>query len=804
MERKLFSRFAIAGVLALAMGLGGCSGSDGAPGAPGQDVDPAVVEGLQQQIEEAKAEAEAAKAEAEAAKAAAEAEQESSLSVAVAHKLKVPEFVAATIDDVSVVNGEIEFTFSVPGYQQSTIDVELSIAKWVPADNSWMSLIPRDRTQSGGIKVIRGGNVRLAGANAVSGGVAGTFTTKFSSPDADFGGPGPIDFSNGVVWRRAGNELAGNYAPEAGEYRDYVQGILDRINAHNSWDPNAIYRVAVTSRDNEAARFTAVVDFDGTGAIQAELTNTESSALSLNSCNSCHSDRVIFPRNEVHGHQRQDPNVCANCHNSYTFDSRGSVAEAGGWANISMTAMIHGIHSGTPDEYTVDGYEYKKVRFPDWTFGRGKSNKTNAAGLNRGTANCTACHKGDVDVPTLNTGWNKVVLNACTSCHTERAAGTGAFHLAEYDCSSCHTGATGPTAEQFHGVSPALATIEKRQGYQIKIIGVKNAVAGANALVSWQIVDDAGNPRPNIEVGDLANIRVGIGWGWGDDWTNDGGPSHNGTAGHPFNVTASSINTKVADGTFVTTVNSLPTEAAAGRNGYAAIYGWEFPAEDGVRPPHGFNLGSGEFVRPNTAVATITLDEDAVDSAGLTNERRVIADGVSCNSCHGTTGRHGTQASSDIASCVVCHNAGSLSRDGSIVQGTVDLMFMVHAIHGLADGKRDEFERRYAFDGGYDYVTYPSTVLDCNACHVNDSQNLPVDSAKRIGVIADGKKAAYLAGTGVNAPMSSVCFSCHEPTDNALKNDLKGHMTGMGGGMYGEQDHEFWLNRGEGCMACHK
>ena len=273
----------------------------------------------------------------------------------------------------------------------------------------------------------------------------------------------------------------------------------------------------------------------------------------------------------------------------------------------------------------------------------------------------------------------------------------------------------------------------------------------------------------------------------------------NGAAGDPHAVVADDSNTSL-DGTttFVTTDSMLPGEAIAGRNGYVAIYARELDDGD-----HGLKIGA-KVVALNTNVATITLGQDIANVDGLPNQRRQIVSAENCNACHNTTFRHGTVANDDIASCVVCHNAGSMSRDASKVQGSVDLMFMVHAIHGLADGKRNKFERRYVNDR-YDYVTYPSTVLDCTACHVNDSHDLTkLDPAKRIGVIADGKKNEYLAGTGVNSPLSSICFSCHESSDSAANANIKGHMTGMGGGVYGENSHAFWEDRGEGCMTCHK
>ena len=143
------------------------------------------------------------------------------------------------------------------------------------------------------------------------------------------------------------------------------------------------------------------------------------------------------------------------------------------------------------------------------------------------------------------------------------------------------------------------------------------------------------------------------------------------------------------------------------------------------------------------------------------NERREIVTAAKCNSCHTTTARHGTVADDDMMGCVACHNAGSLSRDDSEVQGSVDFMFMVHAIHTIGDGKRVRFDRRR--DHGYTDRSQVNTSLACTSCHEGQSYfSSNLDSNKRIGVIADGEKAAFLDGTGVNSPEGSVCLSCHE------------------------------------------
>jgi OmcA/MtrC family decaheme c-type cytochrome len=239
-----------------------------------------------------------------------------------------------------------------------------------------------------------------------------------------------------------------------------------------------------------------------------------------------------------------------------------------------------------------------------------------------------------------------------------------------------------------------------------------------------------------------------------------------------------------------------PTPPVAGRNGYAAIFMIE--ADDA-----GLNVG-GNVVKPNTAVATLTLGTNVAAEGGLPNNRRKIVSVESCNSCHTTTFRHGTFANADITGCVTCHNAGSLSRDASEIQGTVDLMFMVHAIHGLGDGKREAFERRRAMDaGGYSYVTNPNTVLDCKSCHLPGTYAFPIDGSKRLGVIADGQKDSYLTGTGVNSAEASVCFSCHESGVDLDADPVKAHMVTFGATMDGTGSHASLRGEISACTACH-
>lgn len=665
-----------------------------------------------------------------------------------------PQIVGSQITAVTVnPDGTITVDFTVSGIT-STVAAEFTIAKWLPADNSWIGMLQRSVTNAevpGSIPVVRGGNLRPAALTAAG----GVFSYTFSSG-------GNIDFRNGAFWTHA-------KPTGTGDYGTYVDAIVADIDAKGVWDSNAIYRVGVTSRQTE--RFTAIAYVRGDGTPVAAV-DAPKQGITAASCVTCHGGNDGQLSIPAHSNRRNDPQLCTSCHNNFTYDSASSVAVVGGWAPIDLMTMIHKIHSGI-DGYTVAGYDFSDVSFPDWTFGRGT-----------GPKNCAACHQGDV--PAVNTSWNTVSLKACATCHVDRAAGgTNPFHQVASDCTGCHIGNGLRSAEQFHGISTALADLATARDYVMEVVSVENAVAGQQAKVTWRVAK--GGVYQDLFTGTdtYANgVRVSLGWGHGDDFTNDGsGNSSNGDAGRPvqvvMNPNVDTTNTVAGtDNTYaVTTFGALPAAATDGRFGFVAL----------ERGPVGINVSS--------TVKTFALGADAVSTFG---ERRQIVSAENCNACHTTVSRHGAFADVDVATCVTCHNAGSLSRDASVVQGTVDLMYIVHALHSVGGEIREKFDRRY--DHEYGYVTYPRTILDCNACHVNGSENA-VDTGKRLGVIANGGKALYEAGTGVNSPFASVCYSCHQDNDETAR----AHFVSQGANMLGNATHAEYVagQRAESCKVCH-
>ncbi|WP_027389040.1 OmcA/MtrC family decaheme c-type cytochrome [Chrysiogenes arsenatis] len=710
------------------------------------------------------------------------------------------------IDTINVITDgtkkHVELTLSIDDYPRDSVRAEFTMAMWDNDKKTWVSMLQQSvGTPPAQTRVIRGGNLRLEGATAIKRN-NGVFSAILVGAGSNYGGANPIDFSNGPVWNTAASANIDSYAStDSADYRSYVQGIMNNINAY-SWNNNTVYRVAVTSRTNadQPERFNALAYFKGDGTVVNDPAAAGVRVIDMASCTKCHGERMNL---RAHGAQRHDPNVCTNCHNNFTFDRSASSKTAGGWASLSMTTIAHKIHAGIPG-YTVDGKPFEQVRFPDHTFRRNQQSVGD--GYKQQTKNCVACHIGDV--PAVNTSWNTVSVNACATCHTpenlkSRADAKFSFHDNAFNstlansCTGCHDGATAKTAAGYHGVDSAVTLTKLRNRYVFDVIRVKNPVAGETAEVEWGIKDTQTGNYLNLMTAQYDTtdaVRVGIGWGNGNDWVNDGfNKRTNGADGDTFYVSAFGNSTLNADSTkAITSIANIPTTATAGRNGYVAVY---MGSEDTAKR---LTVGTTSGVQLNTITRTFTLAKSDITTLG---ERRKVVDIAKCNDCHGSTGRHGTFANNDINGCVSCHNAGSLSRSGSIIQGTVDMMYLMHAIHSIGE-KRGEFIRRYAASN-YAGHTQPNSILDCTACHVNDSHKFPIDFAKRAGVYADSPDS------GVNAPMASVCYSCHQNTaDTTANTGLKTHMSrlGLNTNMFGTGTHKGYFDNPEGetsCISCH-
>jgi OmcA/MtrC family decaheme c-type cytochrome len=719
------------------------------------------------------------------------------------HRASRPSLNDASITDVSISGGEVEISFVINGYEETSVNAEFTIAKWVEEEGSWISMLQRSVGGGEDALVIRAGNLRFEDNDAgpvTRIGPADPFVFTFASDNDEpnrwpVAAGVPLNFEQGAVWRDPADLDPSSYCIDAG-CETFVGSVIAKTVADASWDPNGTYRIGVTGRNREAqtgipyARFAAVADVTLAGGVFAgpPATPLPNNQIAQGSCNTCHEARLVFPRNDVHGQQRPAIAVCSNCHNNYTYDADASTATAGGWVNISLGTMAHKIHSGIAG-YTIDGYEYENVAYPDWTLTDGTPPGN--------TASCTSCHNATEDG--FGGGWDRQdppVATACANCHT---AGGYDVQLGPHapgnsgilgNCASCHGDLAiqglgyKQTPDTYHGVTARLEALQaQREDYQFSLVNVSDAVYEGTPVVQWQVLDGGGVPyNLSSDISIDGGPRLHIGWGFGDDWTNEGSgeksarpPRENDDGGRPvaLNVatTGDSANTVLsADG--LTAITTFPRftdaeagkgngfanleEADEGRRGFVAIHrnvsdnGTTRLLTSVVQP---IILGSGEVelaeLRRNTVDATFGLD--AADKRGS-----------GCLDCHGTITAHGSgyTADNNVQACITCHNAGShRSIAGAALEGeepySVDFMYLMHKVHSSPDTLYPQVAQQRCHachagegdgsDGNVD--GFLNQTSNCSLCHNG------VINAGRLGVISDwpGAIGRYgLRGDGTN------------------------------------------------------
>ena len=697
----------------------------------------------------------------------------------------------AVITDVTGEAGILTVVFELRNFESDQVNAEFTIAKWNEDKGAWINLFKRDRQRTGGAPVIRADNLREV--------VAGT--RNANDLDTTFTYTFPPNLTEAPVWR---GTRTGNPDPQVGETycaatdaecAGFVQGIIDGINADGTWEGNATYRIGITGRPGTDEvpfiRFGVAADVVvEAGAVTAHGAPAPTNQIAQTSCNTCHGDRLDFQRldddgdvSAVHGQLRPVVAVCSNCHNPYTYDRTASTAEAGGWVDLSANTMIHKIHTGI-EGYAADGRPYEDVNYPDFTLA--------------GNSNCASCHNATEDG--FGGGWDLAAgnLNAATACAT--CHGTGGvpinvgFHGVESEdgrtgnCAQCHDGSVvedgfKQTPDAYHGVTARLEELRiQREEFAFSLVSVEDAVYEGTPVVQWQVLDGEGNPY-NLANGISIDggPRLHIGWGYRDDWTNEGSGEKsafrdrdNDDNGRPvaLNVatTGDDANTVVsADG--LTAISTFPRltddeagkglpfanlEAAEeGRRGFVAIHrrvsdnGTIRQITSVVQP---ITLGSGEVefapARRNTVDATF----------GVETGRR----GTGCLDCHGTITAHGGGyiMDGDVQACITCHNAGShQSRNVAAIRGqepqSVDFMYFMHDLHGVGLVSVDDgeglfpqnmaarchschaggSERAGYVDGNVDGFMNPAGQSNCNLCH--DGAVNP----GRLGVLSDWPRA---------------------------------------------------------------
>ncbi len=239
------------------------------------------------------------------------------------------------------------------------------------------------------------------------------------------------------------------------------------------------------------------------------------------------------------------------------------------------------------------------------------------------------------------------------------------------------------------------------------------------------------------------------------------------------------------------------------------------------------------------------------DATGATNTaRRAIVANAKCNNCHaqlGVSPSFHAGARNNGEGCSFCHYpnraTGHVGANYSFGGGwSVASKNLIHAIHGSE--KRTQpytYEATKENPNGFDEITYPGVLNNCEQCHVagsydfrtaanaaavpnllwtgdatgnmlNDATTNPTGIAS-IGLspwvtILGKGQINYTSDNLISSPIASACFGCHD------SNYAIGHMRQNGGTLVtlastvtatgtGVRTSGYSPNAWEGCMACH-
>ena len=436
-------------------------------------------------------------------------------------------------------------------------------------------------------------------------------------------------------------------------------------------------------------------------------------------CNACH-DQMAF-----HGGSRRTVPVCIVCHTPQTTDP-----DTGN--TVDMPVMVHKIHMGSSLPSVKAGKKYQIIG------NAGSVHDYSAIAFPPDARTCKACHDGTA---AQADNVYKANMAACGACHDDVNFASGANHVnlpvtSDAQCSGCHV-KEGEIL--FDGSIIGSHTLPLRAktmpGIVAEILEVKDGVPGKSPTVGFSLKDKAGNA---IKASELTRLSLIL-----------SGPNSD--------------------------YKTYVSESALAAGGSGGVYFWTFAAKIPADAKGSYTVSlearKDVILLPGTTKQVTTRDVAAnkqfyfsVDGTQVEARRKVVST-AKCNACHYDLNFHGN-VRNDVQECVICHNPTLTSRNGD----SFEFKTMIHRLHTGA-----ELQITYLT---FNEVGYPGDRRNCNACHIDNSQQLPLDS--RLSPVTDPK--GYLNPV---SPASAACLGCHTSLDaasHALANTSK---------------------LGESCAACH-
>jgi OmcA/MtrC family decaheme c-type cytochrome len=520
----------------------------------------------------------------------------------------------------------------------------------------------------------------------------------------------------GVTANQASTDSGGAYQDNGNG--NYTYAFNTRVPA--TYDPTATHSVGIygsrdlSEFDMGTNYYDTVYNFVPNGSAVTVVRDVVKTA----SCNKCH-DQMAF-----HGGPRRSVELCVLCHQPQSVDP-----DTGN--TVDMAVFIHKIHAGASlpsvaagGKYQIIGHgqsvaDYSEIVFP------------------ADTRNCTFCHDPKSGA-TQQANFTQPSRAACGSCHDNVNFATGANHVnlpqvSDSQCAQCHpaTGSEFDASISGAHVIPRFST--NLPGVVFQLVRVDNAKPGAKITVTFTVNDKKGNPT---SLSDLTRCSLLL-TGPNADYALPGV-----TAGY---VTESALKaTSVGAGMYTYTfTQALPADAT----------GSYTVAIEGRREVK---------LMPGTVKEILTRDTGmnkqlafSVDGS-KPQARRVVVSTEKCDSCHAALALHGDNRN-DVNQCAICHNPGMTAGGQAI-----DFRTMVHRIH-----TGNVLTRPYTIGtSSFNDVGYPGDRRNCGACHVNNSQQLPLQP----GLVNVADPAGYITSV---PPVTAACTSCHDgksATAHALVN----------------------------------
>jgi OmcA/MtrC family decaheme c-type cytochrome len=423
-------------------------------------------------------------------------------------------------------------------------------------------------------------------------------------------------------------------------------------------------------------------------------------------CNKCHQDLA------AHGTGgRKSMEVCILCHQPQTIDP-----DTGN--TVDMPVMIHKIHFGASltKGYTIIGNSQSVHDYSE------------ATPIPSDARRCTFCHEQNTGAAQAS-AYNNANRAACGACHDDVNFATGEKHgdlpqISDNQCTSCHT----PDGEvefdiSIKGAHTVPAESRYLPGTVFGLKSITKTAPGQNPVINFTVKTKAGNVIP---IAEMNRVRFQI-----------ASPNTDWATRVQEDVVASKVTTNV-DGSYTYTMTyAVPAEAKGsytlaveGYRNYTILVG---TVEEQTIRDFGYNQMLSFSVDGTAPVA-----------------RRSAVSTENCNKCHASISFHGGNRN-NAQYCAVCHTPNAVTTATATAPSQAyAFRLMIHKIH-----TGEELTSPYCFGTTcFNDIVYPGFRQNCTACHINDSQQLPLDA----GLLPVKDPQGLLNPV---APEAASCLSCH-------------------------------------------